>query len=673
MFKRITAVLLAVLMSVSIGQMEAASVSWTYVINGVEVTKEEYYAVAKEKNLIMDSSENPDFWINTQGILHEYSGKGGDVVIPDGVTRIGDMVFYRNNAITSVVIPESVTSIAQWAFKECKNLKSVTLPSTLEEIGNLAFQSCTSLTSIAIPDSVKTIGEKAFEKCSALVNITLPDTPVSYGIDVFSWTSWDAGASGKVSFEIKEIIQTKDGRLFSSQPSVRTENEFGDVSAYYFPAGTVLAYESHEINEGDLTLIHLYEPIINPFAPQYKTDALKNATFTQNVLNDYNESNIVTSGYEIQLTEEMTDVVFYITHDMAGNNAKDRLAFRGSVYDSDKVDPGTESFYTDEELTELAAAKYKQMCEDILALIISDGMSTDDKIKAIYDFLIYNFLHIRFYDPGYKQTHKEKDNNKRLEYSMPLTKTDLQYLDINYTYLFEHGEGVCDHFAMTFSYFLGLLGIQSYYVSGYFIDTQGERTGHMWNYVNVDGAWYWYDVDVEGTVYRTGDRDEPSYYLYKRDTEFFRTNHVWDEEALAEDVLAWTLSRSENAAANQEMAIASEITVLYNGVKIEFTQPPTERNGYVFYPLEDVLATFSGGHGWDGGTFTVSGELNENKVEIPLQSLAYWVNGKLLETAPELMPFIANERTYVYLDIIVEGLGLTVNWDGDTKTINITN
>ncbi|MDR1703365.1 MAG: phosphodiester glycosidase family protein [Clostridiales bacterium] len=117
-----------------------------------------------------------------------------------------------------------------------------------------------------------------------------------------------------------------------------------------------------------------------------------------------------------------------------------------------------------------------------------------------------------------------------------------------------------------------------------------------------------------------------------------------------------------------------QITVLYNGVQIEFTQPSVEKNGYVFYPLEDVFAAFSSnGHVWDGDTFTVYGELNGNKVEIPLRAPSYVVNGLHLDIAQELLPFVENERTYVYLDYIVVGLGLTVAWDGATKTISITN
>jgi hypothetical protein len=119
--------------------------------------------------------------------------------------------------------------------------------------------------------------------------------------------------------------------------------------------------------------------------------------------------------------------------------------------------------------------------------------------------------------------------------------------------------------------------------------------------------------------------------------------------------------------------VSSEVTVLFNGNKITFTQPPTERHGYVFYPLEDVFAGFGAAQEWNGATYTFSGSLNGNKVEIPLRTLEYIINGKILDVTQELAPFVANERTYVYLDYVVAGLGLTVAWDSATKTISITN
>jgi len=39
-----------------------------------------------------------------------------DLVIPDGVTSIGQSAFYNCSGLTSVTIPNSVTSIGEYAF-----------------------------------------------------------------------------------------------------------------------------------------------------------------------------------------------------------------------------------------------------------------------------------------------------------------------------------------------------------------------------------------------------------------------------------------------------------------------------------------------------------------------------------------------------------------------------
>ena len=62
-----------------------------------------------------------------------------DVIIEDGVTRIGDGAFYYCESLTSVTIPDSVISIGDSAFYYCKSLKSIVIPDSVIEIGKSAF------------------------------------------------------------------------------------------------------------------------------------------------------------------------------------------------------------------------------------------------------------------------------------------------------------------------------------------------------------------------------------------------------------------------------------------------------------------------------------------------------------------------------------------------------
>lgn len=118
-----------------------------------------------------------DFAINN-GVLTAYHGEGGDVVIPNEVTAIGDSAFSRCQGLTSVTLPSGLTRIEAQAFLNCRNLVSITIPEGVTSLGDSAFKDCESLTSITVPSTVTEIGMSVFESCDSLTTAVLsPGVP----------------------------------------------------------------------------------------------------------------------------------------------------------------------------------------------------------------------------------------------------------------------------------------------------------------------------------------------------------------------------------------------------------------------------------------------------------------------------------------------------------------
>ena len=89
-------------------------------------------------------SDSKDFVIEN-GVLKQYNGPGGEVVIPEGVTEIGFCAFRDCAGLTQVTIPESVMKIDVFAFYKCVSLTNVTIPIGVTEVESEAFFECDSL------------------------------------------------------------------------------------------------------------------------------------------------------------------------------------------------------------------------------------------------------------------------------------------------------------------------------------------------------------------------------------------------------------------------------------------------------------------------------------------------------------------------------------------------
>lgn len=87
------------------------------------------------------------------------------------VKEIPAMICYHLYGLKEIILPEGVTTIGERAFEKCSGLKSVTIPNTVKTIGGSAFKGCSSLISVTIPNSVDSIGSWAFQDCTNLSSV----------------------------------------------------------------------------------------------------------------------------------------------------------------------------------------------------------------------------------------------------------------------------------------------------------------------------------------------------------------------------------------------------------------------------------------------------------------------------------------------------------------------
>lgn len=155
------------------------------------------------------------------GELESIEGEGRELVIPEGVTSIGQYVFEGNTCVETIILPNSLKSIVDCDFAGCMKLKCVSLPDALESIEGNPFMGCRALCEVritpdhpkykvlngvlfdsitgdlicypagkqehdyVIPDGTAGIGTFAFDEAKALQHVTIPDSVIRMGDRVF--------------------------------------------------------------------------------------------------------------------------------------------------------------------------------------------------------------------------------------------------------------------------------------------------------------------------------------------------------------------------------------------------------------------------------------------------------------------------------------------------------
>ena len=138
---------------------------------------------------------------------------------------------------------------------------------------------------------------------------------------------------------------------------------------------------------------------------------------------------------------------------------------------------------------------------DTLASITNNQMSTYDKVKACYDYLISTCSYERHsvtyhYEGGYLYVVglriPERDVNK---YSPGA---------IDAYYMLTGHKGVCDDYACAFAALVRAIGVNCYTVSGQTAKANGGMTGHTWNIINIGGQDYVFDAQIDDNIAKGG-------------------------------------------------------------------------------------------------------------------------------------------------------------------------
>lgn len=107
------------------------------------------------------------------------------IVLPKGITTIGDDAFSYNTSLTSIKIPNTVTTIGKRAFYGCTNLTSIEIPDSVTYIGDYCFWNCNRLQKIKLSKKIQTINQGLLEGCSSLTEIEIPEGVESIGYAAF--------------------------------------------------------------------------------------------------------------------------------------------------------------------------------------------------------------------------------------------------------------------------------------------------------------------------------------------------------------------------------------------------------------------------------------------------------------------------------------------------------
>jgi len=122
-------------------------------------------------------------------------------------------------------------------------------------------------------------------------------------------------------------------------------------------------------------------------------------------------------------------------------------------------------------------------------------------------------------------------------------------------------------------------------------------------------------------------------------------------------------------------AASNEIKILLNGKTVPFTNdsgyPYVDENNRTMVPLRVTMESAGFAVGYDSNAHTAIVITEHNRIEIPIGTNKVYSNNQLTENDTNAV--VKNGRTYLPIRAVLEKAGYTVEWAGDTRTVNAYN
>lgn len=157
---------------------------------------------------ITGSGDMHDFTEPDMAPWYSYRHEIYRLVLPDGLTGVGDLAFYECDRLKVVTLPSTVTRVGEYAFALCGQLVLLDLGTGLRTIEEGAFSRCGALPAVQFPDGLQTLGTKCFYRCESLSVITVPASVKKLGTSVF------ANCKGLISATVYADVDTLPQWMF---------------------------------------------------------------------------------------------------------------------------------------------------------------------------------------------------------------------------------------------------------------------------------------------------------------------------------------------------------------------------------------------------------------------------------------------------------------------------